>query len=101
MLKGRRTGDDDKSLTKLIEAKQVNGVWPLIHPLPLPLWEDEPVTTYKLKSIKEYEVLASEIEIRLQKLLEEHNYDTVGNFIEFYEHFKRSGCKSVLEFSHR
>lgn len=101
VLKGRRPGDNDKSLTKLIEAKQVNGIWPLIHPLPLPIWENEPVKTYKLKSIKEYEVLASEIEMHLQKLLEEHNYDTVGNLIEFYENFKMSGCKNVLEFSHR
>lgn len=55
---------------------------------------------YKLRSIREYEALASEVEMQLQRVLEEHNYDTVGNFLEFYESFKRSGCNSVLEFFH-
>lgn len=99
VLEVHRAGDD-QSLAKLIECRQVNGIWPRGHPLPLPCWEDEPIKPYKLKSIREYEILACEIEIRLQKLLEEYNYDTVWNFIQFYENFQRSGCNSVLEFFH-
>lgn len=79
----------------------MNGIWPLGHPLPLPRWEDQPIVPYKLKSIREFETLACEIEMRLQKLLEEHNYNTVGNFIEFYENFQKSGCNSVVEFFHK
>ncbi|XP_060523107.1 uncharacterized protein LOC132700043 [Cylas formicarius] len=39
--------------------------------------------------------------MELQNLLEEHNYDTVGNFLELYRSFKRSGCRSVIEFFHK
>lgn len=94
---GEETND---TLAKLIETRQANGLWPIEHPLPLPRWEDSPMRTYKLKSITEYEGLACEIEMHLQKLLEEHNYDTVGNFVEFYEGFKESHSVSVLEFFH-
>lgn len=100
VLTGHGAGVDDKSLPKLIQYRQANGLWPMGHPLPLPRWEDGPIRPYKLKSIREYETLACEIEMHLQKLLEEHNYDTVGNFVEFYENFQRSECNSVLEFFH-
>ncbi|XP_066137505.1 uncharacterized protein [Euwallacea fornicatus] len=38
--------------------------------------------------------------MELQKLLEEHNYDTVGNFLDFYDNFKESHMRSVIEFFH-
>lgn len=38
--------------------------------------------------------------MELQKLLEEHNYDTVGNFLELFENFKKSGMRSAIEFFH-
>lgn len=87
-------------LADLIEARQANGPWPIEHPLPLPRWATQPMTPLRLRSIREYEKLASEIEMQLQRVLEEHNYDTVGNFLEFYEEFKKSGRSSVLEFFH-
>ncbi|KAJ8957310.1 hypothetical protein NQ314_006558 [Rhamnusium bicolor] len=88
------------ALAELIETRQANGPWPIEHPLPLPRWAAGPMVPYKLRSIREYEVLASEIEMQLQRVLEEHNYDTVGNFLEFYECFKKSGHNNVLEFFH-
>lgn len=100
VLSGNTAGDHNKSLAKLIECRQIHGIWPLGHPLPLPRWEDEPIKPYQLESIREYETLACEIEMHLQKLLEEHNYDTTGNFIDFYENFQKSRCNSVLEFFH-
>ncbi|CAG9767049.1 unnamed protein product [Ceutorhynchus assimilis] len=39
--------------------------------------------------------------MELQKLLEEHNYDTVGNFLELYQHFKNSKMRSAIEFFHK
>lgn len=87
-------------MAELIETQQTNGPWPIEHPLPLPRWASEPVEPYKLRSIRQYEALATEIEMQLQRLLEEHNYDTLGNFLEFYEGFQKSGCNSVLEFFH-
>ncbi|XP_074027665.1 uncharacterized protein [Leptinotarsa decemlineata] len=38
--------------------------------------------------------------MHLRKVLEEHNYDTIGNWLKFYESFKKSDCSSVLEFFH-
>ncbi|XP_019771593.1 uncharacterized protein LOC109545370 [Dendroctonus ponderosae] len=38
--------------------------------------------------------------MELQKLLEEHNYDTVGNFLELYQNFKKSHMRSLIEFFH-
>lgn len=93
-------GDVTDGLAKLLESRQANGPWPIEHPLPLPRWEEGPIKPYKLGSIREYEGLACEIEMQLQKLLEEHNYDTVGNFLKFFEGFKKSQCHSVLEFFH-
>lgn len=90
-----------KGLDKLIELHQINGPWPVGHPLPLPRWEDGPIKPYKLKSSLEYEALACEIEMHLQKLLEEHNYDTIGNFLEFYEKYQRTESENVLDFFHQ
>lgn len=70
------------------------------HPLPLPGWEEEYIVPYRLKNIREYETLACEIEMQLRKVLEEHNYDTVGNFLKFYEMFQNSGSDNLLEFFH-
>ncbi|KAG5898439.1 hypothetical protein JTB14_036521 [Gonioctena quinquepunctata] len=98
------TGDlnsaGNASLAELIESEQENGPWPIEHPLPLPNWEEDPIEPYKLKSIREYESLACEIEMHLRKVLEEHNYDTIGNLLKFYESFKNSECDNVLEFFH-
>lgn len=39
--------------------------------------------------------------MELQKLLEEHNYDTIGNFLELYQSFKKSQMRSLIEFFHK
>ncbi|XP_072398384.1 uncharacterized protein [Diabrotica undecimpunctata] len=88
------------TLAQLIEDEQDNGLWPLEHPLPLPGWEDEYIAPYRLNNIREYETLACEIEMYLRKVLEEHNYDTVGNFLKLYESYKKSGNDNLLEFFH-
>ncbi|XP_076259855.1 uncharacterized protein LOC143196122 [Rhynchophorus ferrugineus] len=51
--------------------------------------------------MREFEDLAGEIEMELQNLLEEHNYDTIGNFLELYQTFKRSKMRSVIEFFYK
>ncbi|KAJ8937277.1 hypothetical protein NQ318_005675 [Aromia moschata] len=81
-------GRGRRLLAELVERRQVMGPWPAGHPLPLPRWAAEPMRPYRLPSIREYEALATEIEMRLQRVLEEHNYDTVMNFLEFHENFR-------------
>lgn len=75
-------------------------MWPLEHPLPLPCWDEEYAVPYRVKNVREYETLACEIEMHLRKVLEEHNYDTIGNFLKFYDSFKKSSMDNLLEFFH-
>lgn len=77
---------------------QVEGYWPDEHPLPLPVWAPKSKTPYKLQCVWEYEELASNIELHVQKLLEEFNYDTVGNFVAMCRAFKQSSDASFHEF---
>ncbi|CAG9863484.1 unnamed protein product [Phyllotreta striolata] len=88
------------TLDRLIDDEQDDGVWPLEHPLPLPCWDEEYIVPYRLKSVREYETLACDIEMQLRKVLEEHNYDTIGNFLRFYDRFRNSGMDNLLEFFH-
>lgn len=85
----------------LLEATQVEGAWPIDHPLPLPAWAPEAKQTLKFTTVWEYEELASNIEYHVQKILEEHNYNTIGNFLTLYQSFKRSGCSSLSEYFQR
>ncbi|KAI4456228.1 pasiflora 1 isoform a-related [Holotrichia oblita] len=82
----------------LLEATQVEGAWPIDHPLPLPTWAAKAKQPLKFTTVWEYEELASNIEYHVQKILEEHNYNTVGNFLTLYQGFKRSGCSSLSEY---
>lgn len=61
--------------------KRLGNEWPISHPLPLPKW-GESVSPLYLPSVVAYEELALTIESIVQQLLEEHNYNTIGNFIE-------------------
>lgn len=88
----------DSRLAELIEHHQEFGPWPLELPLPLPRWKDAQVKPYRVDSLREFEALASEIEMHLRKVLEEHNYDTVGNFFDFYDSYQDSGCDNVMDF---
>lgn len=88
-------------LDELVEVTQVGGPWLNEHPLPLPTWAPQPKKPLEIPTIWQYEQLATQIELHVQKLLEEHNYNTVGNFLAFYQGFKQSGCYSLKDFFHR
>ncbi|CAH0563615.1 unnamed protein product [Brassicogethes aeneus] len=83
---------------ELIERTQRQGPWPLDHPLPLPRWSDEKTKYYKLGSVSEFQEMATKIELQLQRVLEEQNYNTVGNFLTFYEAYKENPIKNVMDF---
>lgn len=51
-----------------------------------------------LVGLADYDDLVHEIEAHVQRLLEQHNYNTVGNFIGLYEHYQHSGCSNLAEF---
>lgn len=97
---GAATATSSDTLAQLIDDEQDDGVWPLEHPLPLPCWDEEYAVPYRVKNVREYETLACEIEMHLRKVLEEHNYDTIGNFLKFYDSFKKSSMDNLLEFFH-
>lgn len=83
--------DDDDDDGGTLEDTQVEAEWPVGHPLPLPQWSYKAKAVLEVETIWEYEEIASSIEFCVQKLLEEHNYNSVGNFLAFYERFKASG----------
>ncbi|XP_050544303.1 uncharacterized protein LOC126907232 [Daktulosphaira vitifoliae] len=61
--------------------------WPADHPLPLPKWgNSKPVFT--ISTLKEYEELIKKLENELQLFLISKTYDSVTNFIWFYNHYK-------------
>uniref|UniRef100_A0A1I8M9J1 Uncharacterized protein n=1 Tax=Musca domestica TaxID=7370 RepID=A0A1I8M9J1_MUSDO len=103
----------DDGRTKLWEGRegynieafnQINGIWPLGHPLPLPDWaadEEANKGVLYFDSVWQYEDLSAIIETKLQRMLEETHYDTVHLFVAFYEAFKRtrrSDLKSFYQF---
>lgn len=77
---------------------QQSGPWPEDHPLPLPLWSEKVKPVYNFKNIIDFEDLASLIENTVQHLLQEHNYNSVTNFLKLYMDFKRSDENSLAEF---
>ncbi|XP_017770941.1 PREDICTED: uncharacterized protein LOC108558522 [Nicrophorus vespilloides] len=46
----------------------------------------------------DFDEFVAEVESHLQRLLEEHNYNTVGNFVALYDSFRKSSCTSFTEF---
>ncbi|KAL3274531.1 hypothetical protein HHI36_015913 [Cryptolaemus montrouzieri] len=86
------------SLYELLDKTQVEHVWPEDHPLPLPKWHGTVQKAYKLEDAKEYQKLCWEIEIFLQKLLEDLNYDTVDNLLTFYRAYKKWGNGNLVDF---
>lgn len=83
---------------EILQGTQTEGPWPIGHPLPLPVWSHEPKKVLKIPTVWQYEEIATNLELCVQKLLEEHNYNAVGNFLAFYEGFKSSGCCSLSEY---
>jgi hypothetical protein len=93
--------NNNADLYELIERTQIEGPWPIDHPLPLPRWASKPKDCYQLGSLTQYEKLAGSIEMHVQRLLEEHNYNTVGNFVDLYQNFKKSGYCTFFKFFQR
>ncbi|KAH8413879.1 hypothetical protein KR222_011632, partial [Zaprionus bogoriensis] len=81
---------------------QVNGVWPLGHPLPLPDWgngADEPAKgVLVFENVWQYEELNGIVETALQRMLEETHYNTVNLFVDFYRSFKRTRRSDLRSF---
>lgn len=51
-----------------------------------------------LPTVEAYEELALTVELTTQQLLQAHNYNTVGNFVRFYEEFRASRESSLIHF---
>ncbi|KAH8365217.1 hypothetical protein KR084_006210, partial [Drosophila pseudotakahashii] len=79
---------------------QVNGVWPLGHPLPLPDWSSEAggKGTLIFDNVWQYEELNGIVETTLQRMLEETHYNTVNLFVDFYRSFKRTRRSDLRSF---
>lgn len=95
----------DRDSYNLSAFNQINGIWPLGHPLPLPDWTDRDDDNQKailhFDSVWQFEDLSAIIETKLQRMLEETHYDTVHLFVDFYQAFKRtrrSDLKSFYQF---
>ncbi|KAH8320806.1 hypothetical protein KR067_010426, partial [Drosophila pandora] len=77
---------------------QVNGVWPLGHPLPLPDWSSGGKSTLVFDNVWQYEELNGIVETTLQRMLEETHYNTVNLFVDFYRSFKRTRRSDLRSF---
>ncbi|XP_017073041.2 uncharacterized protein LOC108109147 [Drosophila eugracilis] len=79
---------------------QVNGVWPLGHPLPLPDWSSSESAkgTLIFDNVWQYEELNGIVETTLQRMLEETHYNTVNLFVDFYRSFKRTRRSDLRSF---
>lgn len=60
-------------------------------PLPLPVWAHYESPALTVQSVEQYEELAGSVELETQRLLREHCYDTIGNFLRFYKDYVTSG----------
>lgn len=53
---------------------------------------------FVVESVIQYEEVVGVIETILQRLLEDTFYDTVHNFLDFFESYRESGCKQLQNF---
>lgn len=79
---------------KLDAYDQVQGAWPIGHPLPLPKWSKKTKDPLIIEKVWQYEDLSATIEVTIHRLLEETHYNTVNNFADFYASFKRAATTS-------
>lgn len=114
---GKWTSADSYNLTKFDQTEC--GTWAIDQPLPLPLWaatSKEALVIDTVRNLKSfnmnpslififlniqlyaYEDLVALIETTLQHMIQETHYDTVNNFIDFYQSFKDSHCDNLREF---
>lgn len=75
---------------------QMPGPWPVDLPLPMPCWGRETDAKLDFSSVIEYEAFASRVEMTEQRLLEETNYDTVDNFLQFSQEYRKMRYVSKL-----
>ncbi|XP_071439371.1 uncharacterized protein [Hetaerina americana] len=54
------------------------------------MWGRRQPKEIEFSDVEEYEHLASNMELQVQQLLKAHNYNTVGNFLRFYDSFVSS-----------
>lgn len=62
---------------------QARGPWIRGVPLPLPVWAHYESPPLIVDTVEQYEELAGSVELETQRLLREHRYDTVGNFLRY------------------
>lgn len=77
---------------------QQNGAWPIRHPLPLPCWSSDAKPRLVVDKVWQYEELVAITETVLQRMLEDTFYDTVHNFLDLRESFRRSGGSDLRLF---
>uniref|UniRef100_A0A336K7X1 CSON000982 protein n=1 Tax=Culicoides sonorensis TaxID=179676 RepID=A0A336K7X1_CULSO len=82
----------------LAAFEQTVGAWQIKHPLPLPKWKAESKKVLTVENIWQYEDMVALFELLLQRMIEETHYDTVHNFLEFYQSYKKSNTKSLRRF---
>jgi len=90
--------NSQNTLYGLLDKTQVIHLWPLEHPLPLPKWNSRVQKAYKIEDMETYQRLCWDIEVNLQKLLEDLNYDTVNNLLIFYQAYKKWGRGDFIKF---
>lgn len=76
----------------------LKGPWSKNQPLPLPLWDHGQKPTLIIDKIYAYEDIVAIIETTLQHMIQETHYDTVNNFIHFYQSFKKSHMTNLDAF---
>lgn len=75
-----------------------SGLWGKDQPLPLPLWSQNQKPTLCIDKIFAYEDIVALIETTLQHMIQETHYDTVNNFIHFYQSYRKSHLEKLNEF---
>ncbi|KAG5680124.1 hypothetical protein PVAND_009649 [Polypedilum vanderplanki] len=80
------------------DQTECSGKWD-DEPLPLPVWSNKSKDHLVIDKLYAYEDLVAIIETTLQHMIQETHYDTVNNFIDFYDSFKKdSHSKNLREF---
>lgn len=75
-----------------------SGSWGKEQPLPLPLWNQIQKPTLVVDKLYAYEDIVALIETTLQHMIQETHYDTVNNFIHFFQSYKKSRFEKLDEF---
>lgn len=67
-------------------------------PLPLPVWAHYESPALTVATVEQYEELAGSVELETQRLLREHRYDNIDNFLRFYKDYIASGESTLDRF---